>query len=166
MTTSTLTKSAAIALALCLGLGFSLWQRQSDATNDWAFTGLDGEPVTRANYASDKVLINFWATWCPPCLRELPLLSTLASDTPDDELRVLAVAYDDPKNIARFLAEHPVSLDFAHGFADVKAAMADYGNVSSSLPFSVLLDRNGKVIEKHLGELLPDTLPAFVASGE
>jgi len=155
---------ALFTVAVAAGIALSLWQSSDENPPEqpWQFTGLDGNTLSQANYPSEAVLINFWATWCPPCLRELPLLSELDQTTPDDKLRVLAVAYDKPENIHSFLADNPLDLDIAHGFEDVRAFMTRHGNETGSLPFSLLVDRDGKVINSHLGELLPETLPAFV----
>lgn len=156
---------AVIAIAMGLGLGFSTLQRKADETVNWQFSAMTGGSYSQSNVESERILINFWATWCPPCLRELPLLSELAQSTPESELRVLAIAYDEPKNINAFLAEHNIELDVGYGFADVKAAMTAFGNASSSLPFSVLLNSEGELLTKHIGELHADTLAEFVASG-
>ncbi len=155
-----------LSLAITAGVALSVWQRghQDDTQKSWTFTQLGGESVSQGDYIADKVLINFWASWCPPCVRELPLLDSLAHDTAESDLAVLAVAMDSEDNVRRFLSENPLTLDIALGFEDVKTAMTEWGNDTGALPFTVLLDSEGNVIKKHLGELLPEALDEFVST--
>lgn len=95
------------------------------------------------------VLLNFWATWCPPCREEMPLFSSWQREFSDKGLQVIGVSMDDDAASAReFLAAYPVSYPVVMG--DVKLAET-FGGVLG-LPLSYLIDAQGRVVARYQGE--------------
>jgi len=128
-----------------------------------SYVDLQGQPRTLARGA--PVLVNFWATWCAPCIDELPLLAALHERHDSDGIAVLAIALDDADAVADFLARHslqglPVGID-TPGSNDASVRL---GNARGVLPFSVLLDAQGRILRQHAGPLDAAALETWVAA--
>ena len=97
------------------------------------------------------MLINFWATWCPPCIKELPEFDRF-SRSHDKQLRVVGLAIDSLAPVQEFLKKQPVGFDIGlAGFSGTDLARS-LGNSAGALPFTVLLDAKGVVVQRKLGE--------------
>ncbi|TMQ73140.1 MAG: TlpA family protein disulfide reductase [Candidatus Eisenbacteria bacterium] len=109
---------------------------------------IHGETMTLDALRGEVVVVNFWATWCPPCRRELARLDALESDIGRRGARVLAVSVDrDPANVRRFVRRQRLRLPVAVDGPDGLARELDL----SSLPFTMVLDREGRVAFTTLG---------------
>lgn len=108
----------------------------------------DGAGVSLRDYAGKVVLLNFWATWCAPCVREIPSLNRLYGQFEDKGFIVLAVSVDeDEEQYRQFLAERGVSFPTARD--PQRAVSSRYG--TAKYPESYLIDRAGKVLRKYVG---------------
>jgi thiol-disulfide isomerase/thioredoxin len=120
-----------------------------------ALPGLDGRDHALAEWHGRPLLINFWATWCEPCRREVPLLRALKSQHAAQGLEVLGIAIDSPDAVRQYVAGHgidyPVLIGDENGFAAITAFGMD-----TVLPFSVFADRSGRVVTVKVGELHSD----------
>ncbi len=116
---------------------------------DFELATLDGRRVKLSDYRGKAVLLNFWATWCPPCKIEMPWFVDLQKQYGKDGLVVLGVAMDDtePPKIAEFAHEMGVNYQVLLGTDQVSD---DYGNVQY-LPTTFYLDRNGVIVDKAAG---------------
>ena len=106
------------------------------------------------------VVVNFWATWCPPCVEEMPALSTMhrALNEAGYAVAFLGVAIDRADAVAEFSKSTPVSypLVIAGGAGSEIGRMM--GNQAGALPFTVIIDRHGQVVESSLGKVNTTTL--------
>ena len=113
---------------------------------------ISGHPQSLSALRGRPLLINFWATWCPPCVKELPLLADLHARRDGDGLAVLTIAQeDDPATVAAFLGKHGQGLP---AWMDPPAegdASKPFGNTRNVLPYSVLLDADGRVLKRKAG---------------
>jgi len=98
-------------------------------------------------------LLNFWATWCAPCVEEMPMLSQLQQDYAGRGLKVVGIALDDADRAREFAAGMGIKYPVLVGQADVVLTGRRYGNLTGMLPFSVLVDAEGLVRWTHLGAL-------------
>ncbi len=112
------------------------------------FTAAEGEK-TLHDFNGKVVLVNFWATWCPPCIKEMPMLEQLSEDYADEGFEVVAISIDFKgfETANKFLKRHNIDLAT---YADRKTRLYD-AFAADGLPFSVLIDRKGNMIERFHG---------------
>jgi len=126
----------------------------------WAsrFEGPDGSLVEPARWRGQPLLVNFWATWCPPCVEELPLLNAFQREQAGRGWQVLGLAVDQPAAVRQFLQRLPLA--FPVGMAGLAGAELSrtLGNAGGGLPYSLLWSRRGSVLERKLGQLSPSDL--------
>jgi peroxiredoxin len=120
-----------------------------DVAPDFTRADIGGRPIQLSKYRGRVVVLNFWASWCPPCREEMPLFSTWQRDLGASGLQVIGISMDDDAaEVKRFLAAYPVTYPIVMG--DAKFA-GQFGGVLG-LPLSYLIDAQGKVIARYQGE--------------
>src|SRR5699024_9737086 len=139
---------AASVLAWAAAGGALWWMQQSaPPLPDIALTALDGSSAGLTDYAGRPVVVNMWATWCPPCRREMPVLERAQSAYPDVSF-VLVNQGEDVATIERFLAEE--GLDLRDILRDPHSrTMAETG--ARALPTTLYFDADGRLVDTHLG---------------
>jgi len=121
----------------------------------------EGSPMALAALRGRPLLVNFWATWCPPCVEELPLLSNFFQQNSTKGWQVLGIAVDQPDAVKRFLARSPVSFAVAMaGMAGLELSKS-LGNLSGGLPFTVVLTADGEVAHRKMGQVTQTDLSAW-----
>lgn len=161
------------AAALAAGAGV-WWARQrppaadpSSPPVDAAVWGLElqtpqGAPLRLADYRGRWLMVNFWATWCPPCIREMPLLEAFYKANAAKSWQIVGIAADEAQAVNTFLARQPVSYPVAlAGFGGIELSR-QLGNMAGGLPFTVVFTPQGEVAHRHMGELREDVLGAWV----
>ena len=123
---------------------------------DFSLGSDTGEMVSSADFSGKTLLINFWATWCEPCRREMPMLMDLQSEYGPEGLQIIGIALDDVQSVRSFVQRYGISYTVLVGAADAMATSAAYGNVEGVLPYSVLVDKTGVVRWQYTGEIRPD----------
>lgn len=116
---------------------------------------LNGRKHALSDYRGHRVLLNFWASWCGPCLEEMPALNR-AQATPLSSYHgaiVVGIAMDDPALARAFLATHPLNYPILLGDLDAPGTSQQLGDRTAALPYSVLLDADGRVLATHAGAL-------------
>ena len=108
--------------------------------------------VTLSDFKGKAVLVNFWATWCAPCVKELPSLDKLQAELGGDDFEVVAIAADasGPEKAKEFLDRHGIR-NLAL-YSDARLRLVSEVSTVGALPLSILYDRNGKEIGRLLGE--------------
>ena len=114
---------------------------------------VDGRRHGVAEWDGTLLVMNFWATWCPPCLHEIPVFIALQERYADRGVQFLGVAIDDAPKVRAFAEEMGLNYPTLHGQLDAIEVMTAYGNKSGGLPFTVVIDRTGHIVARHPGEL-------------
>jgi thiol-disulfide isomerase/thioredoxin len=120
---------------------------------DFSLGDLSGKPTSIATWRGKSLVINFWATWCDPCRREIPLLKTLAADWAGRDLTVVGIAMDHADKVRQFAEQFKIDYPVLVGEQDALDAAAKFGMDSPVLPFTVFTDRRGEVVALFVGEL-------------
>lgn len=108
------------------------------------------------------LVVNFWASWCPPCREEMPELSELQAMHQTEGLLVLGIAAEDQESVNQFASETPVGYPLLA--ADTEAGPLSYslGNHRSVLPYTVVIDRDGHIVKTYFGRITRDLLEQTV----
>ena len=159
------------AAAVAGGIGWALRQehlRSIEGTGDDAFWSLEfarpeGGELALATMRGRPWVLNFWATWCPPCIREMPALERFRKAHAGRGWEVVGLAVDGPTPVREFLQRVPVSFPIGlagFGGADLGKRL---GNQTGGLPFTVVFDRRGRAVQRKLGETSYDELARWAA---
>lgn len=150
------------AAAGAAGVGLSWWHHQPTGDhgtplddNVWSqrFELPGGGELRLDSLRHAPLLLNFWATWCPPCLKEMPLLDDFYRQHQATGWRVLGLAIDSAAPVREFLAKRPVAFPVALAGLPGSDLGRTLGNAAGSLPFTVVIGRHGQVIDRKLGAL-------------
>ncbi|MGQ0430071.1 MAG: TlpA family protein disulfide reductase [Gammaproteobacteria bacterium] len=115
--------------------------------------GRDGKPRSLSEWDGKPLVINFWATWCAPCRREIPMLNALAQDVAAEGIEIIGIAIDFREDVLRYLESTPIDYTVLIGEQEGVAAARAFGMESIGLPFTVFTDRQGRIATIHVGEL-------------
>lgn len=121
-----------------------------------------GGKLVTASLRGAPLLINFWATWCPPCVEELPLLDAFYRARSNQNWRLLGLAVDQRAAVQKFLERIPLAFPTALAGLQGIALTRAFGNESGGLPFSVLIDSRGRVEQRKLGTLTQPDLQRWL----
>jgi thiol-disulfide isomerase/thioredoxin len=129
---------------------------------------LSGKPQSLAQWKGKPLLVNFWATWCGPCVQEMPELSALANEEAANgatkRFNVIGLGIDSPSAMSEFAAKHKIKYPlYVGGMGGTELSRA-FGNTNGGLPFTVLIGADGQVRKTYLGKLKFDELKADLAS--
>jgi thiol-disulfide isomerase/thioredoxin len=125
----------------------------------------EGGTLDMAGLRGQPVLLNFWATWCPPCITELPLIDAFHQRHGARGWQVVGLAVDGPTPVREFLKQRPLRMPVGlAGLEGVELARA-LGNSSGALPFTVIFGRDGAVRERKLGALSEADLERYARLG-
>jgi thiol-disulfide isomerase/thioredoxin len=117
--------------------------------------GLDGSLQHLSKWSGKPLVVNFWATWCEPCRREIPLLKKLRRERAGDGLEIVGIAVDLRPDVQKYVASEKIDYPVLVGEDGGLAAAQAFG-MDTVLPFSVFADREGRIVALKVGELHPD----------
>ena len=155
-------------LGLTAGIGVRMvnqWQteQQPQPLPTFSFPDLNGTPHSSAEWTGKIIVLNFWATWCPSCLKEIPAFMALQTQY-GEKVQFIGIALDDLEAVKtsqqKTAVNYPllISGDWA-GFQLAK----QLGNSVSAIPYTVVVNHDGQVIYRHAGELTTSELQAAIS---
>jgi thiol-disulfide isomerase/thioredoxin len=130
---------------------------------DIRLADLEGHTRALRDFGHRPLIVNFWATWCEPCRREMPLLNALRTDYRNERLEVVGIAVDFRDSVGDFLKKSPLAYPLLIGEEDGIEAARAFG-MQMVLPFSVFVDEQDRIIALKVGELHRDEAEAILAA--
>lgn len=159
--------SVVVVVAASAGFMLSAFDRpgQVDTTrlSTTALPDLSGMPQSIDQWKGKVLVINFWATWCPPCLEEIPHFVRMQSRLGPQGLQFFGIAIDDADKVKRFVVEQGINYPVVIGQIDALELSRSAGNTRGGLPYTLVLDRSGRVVSQHYGGLNEETLIPIVS---
>ena len=152
----------ALAAVLCAGLYFGIKQHTPYPLAGYSFETPQGEMLDLGALKGKIVILNFWGTWCPPCIEEIPELDALYTELQAENIQLLGIAIDSPTNVREFLQKTKVSYPILLAGLGGTELGKTLGNTQGGLPFTVILNAEGKQILTKAGKIkmkeITDTL--------
>jgi thiol-disulfide isomerase/thioredoxin len=133
-------------------------ERLDDAFWGQRFERPEGGEVALADLRGKPLLVNFWATWCPPCIEEMPMIDAFFRENGVNGWQVIGLAVDRPGPVRRFLDRTPVSYPVGLAGSQGYELIQRLGDTEQGLPFTIVIDGAGSVMARKIGRLNPDDL--------
>lgn len=158
--------------ALAAGFGWRAWQLAGRPDGDaddtfedfWALElpTPSGAGMSLRALRGRPLIVNFWASWCPPCVEEMPDLDRFARHFAPQGWQVLGIAVDQAEPVRRFLGEMPISFPIVLAGSEGLSWVRRFGNPAGGLPFSVQMSADGRALRRKLGATTFDELSTWV----
>jgi len=153
-------------LALLAGVFSSQWISQTGLASDPSIKAFfanpwqtpDGKSANSENWRQKVLVVNFWASWCPPCVEEMPALDKIAQEYASKNVLIVGIGIDSPSNIRQFLEMTPVSYPIVIGGLEGSNLSKQMGNTQGALPYTVIINQKGKAIYTKLGKISEEEL--------
>lgn len=162
---------AGVGAVAAVAGGALAWQRLApSAASDKAvgilfaqkLASIDGSQQDLAQWRGKRLVVNFWATWCPPCVDEMPELDSLHEEL-GQKAQFVGIGIDSASNMTRFVQKVPVRYPLLVAGNIGTELSRELGNSSGGLPFTVVIDEKGKVIHQYSGRINVDNLRKVIS---
>lgn len=127
-----------------------------------SLTDSHGQKQKLAHWQGKILVVNFWATWCPPCVKEMPELSALQKEMVGQNVQLLGMGIDSPSNIAEFASKYQISYPLLSAGMEGTELSHQLGNQSGGLPFTILIATDGNLVKSYLGSIKIEELRADI----
>jgi thiol-disulfide isomerase/thioredoxin len=152
-----------------VGVGYSWYQHRLGKPADQVLETLwnlefelpRGNTLKFKTLVGAPIVLNFWATWCPPCVEELPLLERFYQQNISKRWQVIGLAVDNTRAVNQFLNKMPVSFPTPLAGLEGIELSHSLGNLSGGLPFTVVFNSAGEIVVRHMGKLNSQQLDGF-----
>lgn len=131
--------------------------------SEFRLPDLDGRERSIYEWSGRPLIINFWATWCAPCRREMPLLQSVQDEQSEDGLQIIGIALDTREDAQRFVTEKGVRYPILYGEHEAALIAESFGDDFVALPFSVFVAADGTIVALKSGELQAIELRSLIA---
>jgi thiol-disulfide isomerase/thioredoxin len=131
---------------------------------DFTLANLDGQPQSIRSWTGKSMIINFWATWCAPCRRDIPLLKKIQAAHGAEGFQIVGVAVDFRDDVLKYAKEIGIDYPLLIGEEDGLEAVTKFGRGSLGFPFTVFTDNHQRLVLFHLGEIHPEQAEVMLAA--
>ncbi len=159
--------TAAVALGAAVGgAGLYTWRATRSAEGAallrQVLPDAMGRPQSFEQWRGKVLIINFWATWCPPCREEIPVFVKLQHEYGPQGLQFVGIAVDQPDKVVAFVRDFRINYPIVIGGMDSMEWARQLGNRNGGLPFTIIADRDGIVVGNHLGAMNEQAVFSYV----
>ena len=157
--------AAAAVIALAAGVWWAFQDgapRHADALFALSLPDTSGTRQSLGQWRGKVLVVNFWATWCEPCREEMPEFVRAQQELGPQGLQFVGIAVDQADKVARFAQELHLNYPALVGGYDAMEVSQGLGNRLAALPFTIVVDRQGRIADTHLGPLKPNQLRAII----
>jgi peroxiredoxin len=144
---------------IALSLGLTTWHffasAKKSGTNslpEFSLPDLSGQQRSISEWQGKILIINFWATWCPPCLEEIPDFVALQKQYAAQDIQFIGIALDDKESVVEFTTTTKINYPILLGSDNGMALTHQLGNNVDAVPYTIIVDRHGLILQKHPGE--------------
>ena len=130
---------------------------------DFNLPDVSGKQHNISEWQGKIRVINFWATWCPPCLKEIPEFMALQKQYAAKGLQFIGIAVDDQEPVAEYLASTKINYPILIGGLTGIALANQLGNRVDAVPFTLIVNRQGQIMHQHPGEFSREQIMAVIA---
>ena len=130
---------------------------------DFHFTDQRGVPHDIRDWDGQVLVVNFWATWCPPCLHEIPFFIEVQRAHAGRGLQIIGIALDESENVKRYALEVGLNYPTMHGDDRALTLVKTFGNTTGGLPFTAVVGRSGEILLRKAGPMTREELARIVA---
>ena len=113
---------------------------------------LEGKMQSLSKWQGKTLIINFWATWCPPCLKEIPDFMALQNEYKDENIQFIGIALEDQQTVADYHAKMNINYPILIGEFSGAQIARSWGNALNTIPFTVIINPQGEIIHRQMGE--------------
>jgi peroxiredoxin len=153
-------------LSAAIGVYFGIQHRGVEPPTDNATATLFSQKLPDAQgklreltqWRGKALIVNFWATWCEPCVQEMPELSDLQAEIASKNVQIIGIGVDTAHNVAQFAEKHTIAYPLYVSGMNGADLSRQFGNQAGGLPFTILITPGGRVKKTYLGRLKLDEL--------
>ena len=129
---------------------------------EFSLQDLDGKTRSISEWSDQRVLINFWATWCVPCRREMPMLQNLYLNKDTHNIEIIGIAVDQNEPVRDFINEYGIEFPILIGQSNAYEIMQQLGNTATTLPYTLVVEPDGLITWFKNTELKSEDLPEIL----
>ncbi len=153
-------------LALLAGIFSSQWIGKTGMASDPSIKAFfanswqtpDGKAAYSENWRGKVLVVNFWASWCPPCVEEMPALDKIQQEYASKNVLIVGIGIDSPSNVRDFLKNTPISYPIVMGGLEGSNLSRQMGNTQGALPYTLIINSKGKAVFTKLGKINEEEL--------
>lgn len=143
--------------------GWPLLEKPAQPLPAFNLSDLSGKQHSISEWRGKILIINFWATWCPPCKKEIPEFVALQKQYGDQGLQFIGVAIDDKKSVGDFLSSTPINFPVLIAEDEGIALAHKLGDISGTVPFTIVVNAEDQIIHQHPGNFSKEQILEIVA---